>query len=151
MERRHLLKNEVNIKSSSGAINITDSVVGNGNVQVSYSSDLVASYSRQLIGSLDKLSSFFAAQPKLHKEPVEDLLETIENTQQRLQGLAQSSQTSQEEQLRVQERLNTLKRRIHTLELQSAQLGIYTPPYIVEDLRRAKELAEQLQALLPKS
>lgn len=145
------MKNEVNIKSSSGAINITDSVVGNGNVQVSYSSDLVASYSRQLIGSLDKLSSFFAAQPKPHKEPVEDLLETIENTQQRLQGLAQSSQTSQEEQLRVQERLNTLKRRIHTLELQSAQLGIYTPPYIVEDLRRAKELAEQLQALLPKS
>lgn len=145
------MKNEVNIKSSSGAINITDSVVGNGNVQVSYSSDLVASYSRQLIDSLDKLSSFFAAQPKPHKEPVEDLLETIENTQQRLQGLAQSSQTSQEEQLRVQERLNTLKRRIHTLELQSAQLGIYTPPYIVEDLRRAKELAEQLQALLPKS
>lgn len=145
------MKNEVNITNGSGTINITDSVVGNGNTQVKQASNPVASSSQLLIDSLAKLTSFFTAQPKPHKEPVEALLETMENTQQRLQGLAQSSQPSHEEQQRVQERLDTLKRRIHALELQSAQLGIYTPPYIVEDLRRAKELAEQLQALLPKS
>jgi TolA-binding protein len=142
------LNNEVKITNGSGTINISGSVVGNNNTQNTQSTDPIVSYSQQLIEGLTKLTSFFANQPKPYKQPVDDLLETIENTQQRLQGL---SQAPLEEQQRVRERLSRLQGRIHALELQSAQFGIYTPPYVIEDLKRAKTLAEELQALLPPS